>query len=162
MRIGIDIGGVIIAQDTDEPDLFFSENFLRAKPFPNCFETIQALIKKYGEENIFIISKCGHAVQKKSTQWLEDKNFFSLTKFKRENINFCLERYEKAGIAESLNLNIFIDDRFSVLKYLLPLEQIEKLILFCPNDIEKELNKSNPNDKILRVESWGEVGKALR
>ena len=66
MRIGIDIGGVIIAQDTDEPDLFFSNEFLRAKPFDDCFETIKELITQIGFENVFIISKCGLVVQKKN------------------------------------------------------------------------------------------------
>lgn len=45
--------------------------------------------------------------------------------------------------------------------YLLPLEQIERLILFCPNETELGLSKSNPSDKILQVSSWEEVGLFL-
>lgn len=30
MRIGIDIGNVIIGADTDDPDVFFGENYLAA------------------------------------------------------------------------------------------------------------------------------------
>ncbi len=161
MRIGIDIGGVIIAQDTDEPDLFFSNDFLRAKTFPDCFETIKLLIEKFGKENVFIISKCGEKVQRKSRDWLEHNQFFSSTGFLPGHIHFCLERHEKAGLAERLQLNIFIDDRYTVLKHLLPLEQIERLILFCPNETEQELSSSNPSDKILQVSSWEEVGKVL-
>lgn len=162
MRIGIDIGGVIIAQDTDEPDLFFTDEFLRAKPFTNCFEIIQKLVEKFGQENIFIISKCGLAVQKKSIQWLKDKDFFSITGFDPANINFCFERHEKAPIAGRLNLNYFIDDRYSVIKYLLPIESIQRLILFCPNETEKELSINNPNDKILEVSSWEEIGEIFK
>ncbi len=162
MRIGIDIGGVIIAQDTDEPDLFFSEDFLRAKPFPDCFETIRLLIEKFGKENVFIISKCGEKVQRKSREWLEHNHFFSITGFVPDHIHFCLERHEKAGIAERLQLNNFIDDRYTVLKYLLSLEQIERLILFSPNETEQGLSRSNPSDKILQVSSWEEVGEFLR
>lgn len=161
MRIGIDIGGVIIAQDTDEPDLFFSNDFLRAKPFPDCFEIIRLLIEKFGKENLFIISKCGEKIQRKSMEWLEHNQFFSITGFLPEHIHFCLERHEKAGIADRLQLNVFIDDRYTVLKHLLSLEQIERLILFCPNETEQGLNKSNPNNKILQVSSWGEVGEFL-
>jgi uncharacterized HAD superfamily protein len=161
MRIGIDIGGVIIAQDTDEPDLFFSEDFLRAKPFPDCFETIRRLIEKFGSENVFIISKCGEKVQRKSRQWLTHNHFFSITGFVPEHIHFCLERHEKAGIAENLELNIFIDDRYTVLTHLRLLEQIERLILFCPNDTEEELSRSNPHDKILQAVNWQDVGSIL-
>lgn len=159
IKIGIDIGGVIISQDTDEPDLFFTEDFLRAKPFPNCFETIKRLIEKFGKENVFIISKCGEKVQKKSRQWLDYNHFFSITGFVPEHIHFCLERYEKAGIAQTLHLTHFIDDRYSVLKYMIDLPSIQRLILFCPNDTEKEASRSNPNDKILEVSNWEEIPK---
>jgi hypothetical protein len=161
MRIGIDIGGVIIAQDTDEPDLFFSDDFLRAKPFPNCFETIKILIEKFGSENVFIISKCGEKVQRKSREWLEYNQFFLMTGFVPEHIHFCLERYEKAGIAQTLHLTHLIDDRYTVLKHLLSLKQVERLILFSPNETEQGLSRSNPSNKILQVSSWDEVGKIL-
>lgn len=161
IKIGIDIGGVIIAQDTDDPDLFFTDSFLIAEPFENCFKTITRLVQNFGSENIFIISKCGEKVQKKSREWLEHKDFFRLTGFNPDHLNFCLERHEKAGIAQTLHLTHFIDDRYSVLKYMVDLPLIERLILFCPNDTEKEASRSNSNDKILEVDSWEEVGRVL-
>jgi hypothetical protein len=160
-KIGIDIGGVIIAQDTDEPDLFFTNSFLNANPFTNCFEIIKKLINFYGKENIFIISKCGEKVQKKSLEWLEHKNFFSFTGFLSSNIYFCLERHEKASIAEKLNISVFIDDRYTVLKHMLISTQLQRLILFCPSESELELSLKNPNDKLLKLDTWEEVGKIL-
>ena len=162
MRIGIDIGGVIIAQDIDEPDLFFTDNFLRAKSFPNCFETIKQFVTSYGKENVFIISKCGIVVQKKSMEWLESQSFFSVTGFDRENIHFCFARHEKASIANHLDLNVFIDDRYTVLKYMLTSEQPERLILFCPTKPEQDLNTAHPNNKIQQVESWEEIERLLK
>lgn len=156
-RIGIDIGGVIIAQDTDDPDLFFTEAFLRAKPFPDSFEVIQALVQRFGRENVFILSKCGESVQKKSREWLADKNFFEFTGLDPQNLYFCLERYEKAGIAEQLGLTVFIDDRYTVLKYMIPSNQLKRLILFCPNTTENELSEMNPNDKIVKIKSWRDI-----
>jgi len=157
MKIGIDIGGVIIAQDTDEPDLFFTEAFLNAKTFLDCFETIKHLVQSLGCENVFIISKCGESIQKKSREWLEHKNFFNITGFDPNNIYFCLERQEKAKIADKLGLTVFIDDRYTVLQYMLNSTQLNRLILFCPNSKEEELSKNNPNDKIIQMQSWKEV-----
>lgn len=156
-RIGIDIGGVIIAEDTDKPDLFFSSHFLKAKPVSNSFETIKELIDTFSSENIFIISKCGPEIQKKSLLWLEDNFFFQKTGFKRENINFCLHRNEKAIIAENLNLTHFIDDRYTVLKHFLPLSQIKQLFLFNPNVEEMRLMRSIPSNKITMISSWVEI-----
>ena len=65
IKIGIDLGGVIISQDTDEPDLFFSNSFLKVEPFQNSFLIIQNMIQTIGQENVFIISKCGEKIQNK-------------------------------------------------------------------------------------------------
>lgn len=160
-RIGIDIGGVIIGQDTDEPDLFFSKKFLSAKPTPHCFETIKTIIDTFSNENVFIISKCGTDVQKKSIAWLEDKLFFTQTGFKRENIHFCLERQDKAIIAASLNLTHFIDDRYTVLMHMESLTTIEKLFLFNPNVEEEKLMISSHSKKTMKITSWLELKKML-
>ena len=161
IKIGIDIGGVIIAQDTDEPDLFFTDAFLNAKTFPDCFETIKHLVQSIGRENVFIISKCGEIVQKKSREWLEHKDFFDITGFDPKNIYFCLERQDKAQIADKLGLTVFIDDRYTVLQYMLNSTQLKRLILFCPNSKEEELYQNNPNDKIIKLKNWEEILNSL-
>ena len=157
IKIGIDLGGVIISQDTDEPDLFFSDSFLKVEPFQNSFLIIQNMIQTIGQENVFIISKCGEKIQKKSIEWLEHKRFFEITKFNPKNIYFCLERYQKAEIAQTLHLTHFIDDRYSVLKYMIDLSDIQKLILFCPKDTERELSQKQSNPKIIELNNWIDI-----
>ena len=56
-KIGIDIGRVIIKEDTDNPGLFFSEKYLETSPVENSFKSIVNIIDMFGKENVYLVSK---------------------------------------------------------------------------------------------------------
>jgi uncharacterized HAD superfamily protein len=155
-RIGIDIGRVIIDSDTDE-NLIFTEKYLEAKEVKDSFSKIRDFCKNYGSENIYLVSKCGDSIQKKTKEWLEYKDFYTKTNFNKENLYFCYKREDKYPIAKKLNLNLFIDDRYSVLEYFLNDTGID-LYLFNPTPNEKiEFTNSKNKSRILLVENWNSL-----
>lgn len=155
-RIGIDIGRVIIAGDTDKEDnLFFSTKYVQAAQVKNAFVSISKIVNELGSENVFLVSKCGVQTEQKTLKWLEYNEFYKATGVKSENIHFCRERKEKKEICSLFGINIFIDDRFSVLEHL---EELNSLYLFNP--IEEEMINYNlraDKQKITVVYSWEEV-----
>lgn len=111
--IGIDIGKVIIGGESDLPDTsFFSENFLATPPVSEAFESIRLLAQEF---DVWLISKCGQKIQDRSLAWLEEYKFFEITGVKPDQVIFCRQRKEKAPIAASLGLRVFIDDRLDII-----------------------------------------------
>ena len=119
-RIGLDVGGVIIdAIANDNTDTSFrSDNFLATTAVKGAFEAIKKLVEAYGSENIFIISKCGPEIERKTRLWLEATGFYTITGFDPANLYFCLNRPDKAPIAQELQLTDFVDDKAEVLRYM--------------------------------------------
>lgn len=157
MRIGIDIGGVIISEDTDNPGLFFSNDYLIAKEVSDSFLSIKNMIQNESSNNVFIISKCWPDVQNKSKNWLHNKDFFNITGFEYNNIRFCLERREKRNHCIELGIEYFIDDRYSVHRHLQDLPLIKKLFLLNPGESELQLLQKGKKDKIVIAKNWKEI-----
>lgn len=111
VRIGIDIGNVIFGGGGDDTS-FFGDNFLNTPTMEGSFEAVAELTKKF---DVWLISKCGQKVQDKTLLWFTHHRFFELTGVKPEQVIFCRKRNEKAGIAESLGLQAFIDDRKDII-----------------------------------------------
>ena len=155
-RIGIDIGRVIIGGDTDQvANIFFSDRFLETTMVPNAFSSIQQIVEQFDKRNIYLVSKCGPSVEKKTLKWLTHHQFYIQTGVLHDNVHFCRERKDKKGICSRFNINVFIDDRYSVLKYLNDLEQ---LFLFNPTHRELEdYKKENSLSQIAVVNNWQEV-----
>ncbi len=155
-RIGIDIGRVIIAGDTDKEDnLFFSPKFIQASQVKNAFICIKKIVNKLGAENVFLVSKCGSQTEQRTLKWLEYNDFYKETGVKNKNIYFCRERKEKKEICSLLGINIFIDDRFSVLEHL---EGFDSLYLFNPLEEEKiNYNLHADKQQITIVYIWKDL-----
>ncbi|MDX1959499.1 MAG: hypothetical protein SFU98_13050 [Leptospiraceae bacterium] len=151
MKIGIDIGGVLINRDTDSEKLFFSENFISTPEVRASIQCIKFLISKFSSENIYLISKCSKHIEEKTIEWLNHRYFFSETEFSRDNLIFCRTRIEKASIAEHLGLDAFIDDRFSVLEHMTKNPKNMTLILFNPTPEEIPLS---PVNNLFLVNHW--------
>lgn len=115
-RLGVDIGRVII--HGDGPDTSFigcsEEDSLRAPAMDGAFEALARLTAAY-QGRVWLVSKCGAGVQKRTRAWLAHHRFFDLTKVREENLRFCKTRPEKAPICEKLGITCFIDDRMDIL-----------------------------------------------
>lgn len=139
MNIGIDIGGVILQN---------AEIGINVEEVEGAIESIKKLSEKHP---IFIISK----VEKERTreriiEIFRRIDFYERTGLDSSNIIFVATIEEKAQKAKELNIDIFIDDKFSVL------EKMKRFNIYsiCINRHYKTLQKGRA-DKLVR--SWKEI-----
>lgn len=111
MRIGIDIGNVIIGGPQGVDTQFFTDDYLATPEVPGAYYSIHNL--RSGHE-LHIISKCGKIVEAKSLTWLEQKEYHALIPLHRTH--FVRQRHLKAPMAEALELQVFIDDMEDVIE----------------------------------------------
>lgn len=151
-RIGLDVGGVIIdALGNDNTDTAFrSDNFMRTTAVKGVHKAVKVLIETFGQENVFIISKCGEVIEGKTRLWLEGTGFHRRTGFDSANLFFCRKRPEKAPIAAELRLTDFVDDHADVLGYMKGI--VTRRYLFGP-----QLDQAQDTTGLTVVNSWAET-----
>ena len=118
--LGIDIGRVIIGPTIDGvADTSFLgttvEEAMRTPPAPDAFAAIAQLVERF-EGRVWLVSKCGPSVERKSLLWLDWWRFYAKTGVPRGNVRFCRERRDKAVHAREIGMTHFIDDRLDVLE----------------------------------------------
>lgn len=161
MKIGIDIGRVIIAGDTDEHSLFFSKNYLQAPAVTGAFEAIARLAQAFGPENLYLVSKCGERTAARTVEWLQHQGFHETTGISPEHVFFCRKRHEKRGICLEHGITVFIDDRYTVLEHL---TDFEALFLFQAEGKELQLYKAARHEikaVITTVPDWNTILRLL-
>lgn len=134
MKIGIDIGNVIIGGEGADTQ-FFTEDYLETPEVEGAWKAVAKLSKTH---EIHIVSKCGPTTEEKSMDWLDAEGYFYYVQPHRAH--FVRKRHLKAPMAQALELDIFIDDREDVL---VPMEGIVKhRILFTSwEQTNKELEE---------------------
>lgn len=115
--LGIDIGRVII--HGDGPDTSFvaagtDDEALLAPAMDGAFAAIARLVTRFAGR-VWLVSKCGPKVERRTRLWLLHHRFHEVTGVPRENVRFCRERAHKAPIARGLGVGFFVDDRVDVL-----------------------------------------------
>ncbi len=156
--LGVDIGGVIIdrVRNDNSDTSFFSDNYLRTSAVRGAFQAI-ARIREHFDGQVYLVSKCGESVERKTRLWLVNMNFYGLTGLRETNVHFCRTRAGKAPICVRLGITHFVDDRLEVLSYL---TMVKKKYLFQPN--EKEVEKFKQHlEFVQQVHSWEEVLKDI-
>jgi hypothetical protein len=101
MRIGIDIGNVIIGGGGDDTQ-FFGDNYLDTPQVDGAFEAIRQIIDA-GHE-VFLVSKCSPKTQMRTTAWLRFWNFYAQTGV-WEFPYYVESRKDKWPVARALNLD---------------------------------------------------------
>lgn len=152
MRLGIDIGRVIIGPRVDgvEDTRFIGRTLdeaIHTPPAEGAFESIQELVETFRGQ-VWLVSKAGPSVQRKTRHWLEHHHFYEATGLRREHLVFCLKRHEKVGICRKLRIDHFIDDRADVLE---PMEKtVRHRLLFGEQ-------KGRPSRGLVPVADWDTV-----
>lgn len=158
-KLGIDIGGVIIDRkknDSSDTSLF-GPNYLNAFAVEGAFDTIKILHERFAGE-VYVVSKCGANIERKSREWLVHNGFTATTGVKMENVHFCRRRSDKAPICEKLGITHFIDDKLEVLSYL---TSVKNRYLFDPNPQEvQEYSRFLP--LVTKVLTWKELEGAIK
>ncbi|MFC6023139.1 hypothetical protein ACFP2T_44185 [Plantactinospora solaniradicis] len=170
MRIGVDIGGVIIQQvdrlypiettaqgteraDEADQDTSLLEDFRRTPPMPGVFDALATVVSEVFGEHVHLVSKCGERVEQRSRLWLAHHDFYRRTGIAADNVHFCRTREAKAPIAAALGLTHFVDDRLEVLSYL---DTVPNRFLFRPREHEVRSHRRHLAS-VHRVESWPEL-----
>jgi hypothetical protein len=82
---------------------------------PGAILGLQEIVARFGKENVFIVSRCGKTMEKRSETWLFDTiDICRRTGFLRSNIRFCRDVSGPRGkgpIAAELGLSHFVDDK---------------------------------------------------
>lgn len=153
-RLGLDFGKVIMGAvqngvaDTSFLGASFSDA-MKSPPTEGAFESIASLAKCFRSE-VWIVSKCGPSVEKKTRAWLDHNRFYERTGVLKANIRFCRERSAKAAICEELGISHFVDDRIDVL---LPMVGVvSNLYLFG-----EQPSSAHRRTSITPVRNWGET-----
>jgi hypothetical protein len=167
-KLGVDIGGVIVAARRDDSsgkisgESFFGDNFLQTPPELNCFQILKRLVsERFGPQNVYLISKSQPQNQQRTLQWLHHFNFFSETGILEKNIHFCLERKQKREICQRLGINHFIDDRLDVLDAIHDLPSMKSALLFGSSSSSGEY-QSIPlfySPTITKADNWNSVAQ---
>lgn len=109
MKIGIDIGNVIIGGGGEDTQ-FFGDQYLNTPEVEGAFKSIFALWENPAVKEIHYISKAGVSTENKTMLWF-DWHSFTRPIAPPQRIHFVRKRHLKAPMAQALELDIFIDDR---------------------------------------------------
>ena len=133
--IGVDVGRVLVGGDG--PDTSFLgvplAEAMNARPIDGAIEAL-AVLFEHTAGHLYLVSKCGPSVEKKTLAWLDHHRVYARTGLLPSRVHFCRERPEKARIAARLGLRAFVDDRLDVLLPMRPLGM--KLVHFGASDTD--------------------------
>jgi hypothetical protein len=155
--IGFDIGGVIIDRVNDGTDTsFFGDNYLQTTPVPGAIETIRKLCVEMGLLNqIHFISKCGSNTERKTREWLRERNAFTNLGLNEETqLHFCRDREGKAPICANLGITHYFDDRLEISGKILK-GVVPHCYLINPN--ENEIAKYKQYLESVPLVTWNDV-----
>jgi hypothetical protein len=136
LRIGIDVGRVLVGASTDggEPDTSFltatDDEAIRIPPEPGAFDVVRDAVERTGG-HVYVVSKCGPRIATLTLAWMEHQRFFELTGVERRNVFFVRKRPEKRDVAARHGLTHFVDDRLDVLGAMVGL--VPRLVWFGGN-----------------------------
>ena len=118
-KLGLDFGKVILGavRDGKADTSFLGTSFDQAMQTPASDGAVEAVTELvdafYG--NVWIVSKCGPSVERKTRGWLDRHDFYGVTGLNPQNVRFCRKRPEKAPICQEIGITHFVDDRIDVL-----------------------------------------------
>lgn len=118
--VAIDIGGVIVQHGNDSgPGFLDEETFLDAQEVAGAYAAIQQLVRFYGVENVFILSRAREHVSRRSVEYFMHTKFIERTGIDPRRILFVRERADKRLVLDRLNIGLLIDDTWTVIRHIL-------------------------------------------
>ncbi|MGW5310752.1 hypothetical protein [Nocardia thailandica] len=132
-RLGVDFGRVIqgAALAPGAADTVFlsggDDEAMRTPPSPGAFEALARLAERFGGR-VWVISKCGPRVERRTRDWLAHHDFAGRTGVPVGHLRFCRTRAGKAPHCAELGITDMIDDRLDVHRALRGL--VPRLYLF--------------------------------
>lgn len=160
--LGVDIGGIIIAESGKDSEAFSrKETYLEMPAVEGAFTGLRRLVdERFGDE-VYLISKGGRNTTIRTRAWFYHHDFHGKTGVKDDQVYFCKERRDKVELCQRFGVTHFIDDLLEVLGYLYD-AGIKNLYLLNPRPDEVK-----QHEKYLRhvhpLATWEDVvGMILR
>jgi hypothetical protein len=156
-RLGVDFGRVIhggAAISGEEDTAFLDgdiEEAMRSPATAGMFEVLPGLVARFGAR-VWVISKCGERIQRRTLQWLDRHDFHDRTGIAPGNVRFCRKRADKAGHCAELAITHMVDDRLDVHHALRGL--VPNLYLFGPQP-------APPPNWVHPVRTWAELAESM-
>src|SRR5207248_1166712 len=100
-RLGVDIGRVVIdgsAHPEGGDTAFFTGDtarMLRTPAVPGALEALARLVDRFAGQ-VWLVSKCGERVQRRTLLWLAHHDFAARTGIPPDHVRFCRRRPDKA------------------------------------------------------------------
>jgi hypothetical protein len=157
VRLGVDFGRVIndaSGHPSGDDTVFLGgteEEMLETPAMKGSFDALKRLCRVV-EGNVWIVSKCGPAVQARTERWLLHHRFFDATGIASDHLRFCRRREEKAFHCRELAITHFVDDRQDVLRHLVGL--VPHLFLFGPQ-------RGEPAAPMVPTLTWDDVERQI-
>lgn len=152
--LGVDVGKVIIDRANDgTPTSMFSDGFLKATPVPGALSALKKLADEKFGKKIYIVSKCGIEMERKTLEWFLYNDFYEKTGISPDNVYFCRSYKGKNPICRDLGVTKFIDDRIRILKWL---KTVPTRYLFQP-EFEELKGYEKYLETVKIVNSWSEI-----
>jgi hypothetical protein len=155
--LGVDFGRVIhggAAESGEEDTAFLAGDFEEAMRSPataGMFQVLPGLVVRFGGR-VWMISKCGERIQRRTLQWLDRHDFHRRTGLDPGNVRFCRKRADKAAHCAELGITHMVDDRLDVHHALRGL--VPNLYLFGPQP-------APPPNWVRPVRTWAELDEAI-
>lgn len=150
-RLGVDFGRVIMGGDGPEDTPFLSgtvDKAIECPSIPGAIEALTVLTQRF-DGRVWIVSKAGPGVQRKTLSWLEHNKFWERTGITPWSICFVLDREAKATVARKLKLTHFIDDRVDCLHPMIGL--VENLYQFGVTEV------ANWSPEVKPLPDWSDI-----
>lgn len=155
-KIGLDLNGVLANNKTS---YIKTRNYSIFSVMEDAVNVVKTIIKRYGKENVYIISRVqSHQLSFITGIWMETHNFLQKTNMSLDNVKICTRLKNKSRIAEELNITHFIDDRPEVLNYF-----SKNIILIAYRPKKSELKKyPDVASRAIIVNSWKEIANYFK
>ena len=128
-------------------------------PFPQSFQTIRAIVSRFGPANVYIVSKAKSETRKMIMQWLTEHNFFTATGMLQSKVHFVREYADKRTVVDRYRIHYFVDDSIKIMRCLAGAPSIRKLVWFgAKPELLHRLDKKIRNSIVI-YKSWSKLYK---
>lgn len=148
--LGLDLGNTIVNSAAARV------NGLK-QTYEHALRVIERLVEERFGQKSYIISRVTPEQKVWAQAWLVASQFHEKTGLPARNVEFCVERHEKAAICKRLGITHFVDDRPEVMSHITTVPY-RYLFQANPDDFEKFRHRL---DGVIKVDSWLELEALL-
>lgn len=159
--VSLDIGNVLL--DRGREGRADPQKIPALKPVEGALDGVRALVRASGRENVFVVSRCKEESEVALLAWLRTSGFAGcgVNQIDPDNVRFCRQRAEKAGILAKIGATAHVDDRAEVLVATGKVDSLLLRVLFAPNETEMAYPGLGDLPGLVAVQGWKPLPQVL-